>query len=81
MQMPSKAVVEARKARYKKGVRVELVRMDDPYTTLKPGDRGTIDMVDDTGSVFINWDNGSHLAAVYGEDEIRLLSKAEIVKE
>lgn len=81
MQMPSKATVEARKARYKKGLRVELVRMNDPYTKLKPGDRGSVDMVDDTGSVFIDWDSGSHLAAVYGEDEIRLLTKVEVVKE
>lgn len=69
----SKAALEARKARYKKGARVELVSMTDPYTKLKPCDIGTVDFVDDTGTVFIIWDSGSHLGAVYGEDEIRLL--------
>ena len=34
----SKATLEARRARYKKGVRVELISMTDPYTKLKPGD-------------------------------------------
>ena len=69
----SKAALEARRARYKKGARVELVSMADPYTNLKPGNMGTVAFVDDTGTVFIIWDSGSHLGAVYGEDEIRLL--------
>jgi hypothetical protein len=72
----SKAALEARRARYKKGTRVELVAMTDPYTKLKPGDLGTVDFVDDTGTAFIIWDSGSHLGAVYGEDEIRLLPAA-----
>ncbi|MCC7571080.1 DUF4314 domain-containing protein [Candidatus Micrarchaeota archaeon] len=77
----SKASLEARRARYKKGASVELVSMNDPYTKLKPGDTGTVDFVDDTGTVFIIWDSGSHLGVVFGEDEIRLLSKAEVIKE
>jgi hypothetical protein len=77
----SKTALEARRARYKKGTRVELVSMTDPYTKLKPGNTGTVDFVDDTGTVFIIWDSGSHLGVVFGEDEIRLLSKAEVVKE
>ena len=79
----SKAALEARRARYKKGARVELVSMTDPYTKLKPGDIGTVDFVDDTGTVFITWDSGSHLGAVYGEDEVRLQPSAlnDIIKE
>ena len=45
--------------------------MSDPYTKLKPGDRGTVSMVDDTGTIFVNWDCGSGLGVVYGEDHIR----------
>jgi len=78
---PSKAAAEARRARYTQGARIELVLMSDPYTSLKAGDRGTVTFTDDTGTVFADWDNGSTLGAVYGEDEIRLLSKAEVVKE
>ena len=76
----SKAALAARRARYAKGTRVELISMSDPYTNLKPGDQGTVDFVDDTGTVFVTWDNGSSLGAVYGEDEIKLLSKAELIK-
>ncbi len=77
----SKAALEARRVRYPKGARVELVSMSDPYTTLKPSDRGTVSFIDDTGTVFCNWDSGSTLGAVYGADEIRLLGKSEVVKE
>ena len=70
----TKSALEARRAIYKKGIRVELITMTDPYAKLKPGDLGTVDFVDDTGTVFIDWDCGSSLGAVYGEDEIRLIS-------
>jgi len=74
----SKAALEARKARYTKGSRVELVSMNDPYTTLKAGDAGTVEFVDDIGTVFVKWDNGSSLGVVYGEDSIRKLDRAQI---
>jgi hypothetical protein len=79
----SKAALEARRARYPKCARVELVAMSDTYATLKPGDLGTVDFIDDTGTVFIDWDCGSTLGAVYGTDEIRLLSDpvSDTVKE
>lgn len=57
--------------------------MTDPHTHLKPGDLGTVDFVDDTGTVFVNWDSGPTLGTVYGADEIRLLPSplGEKVKE
>jgi len=60
---------------YPPGTRVQLVRMDDPYTKLKPGDRGTVSFIDDTGTVFVDWDSGSGLGVVFGEDEIRKLEE------
>jgi len=71
----TKETLEQRRAEYKKGTRVELISMNDPYTSLKSGDLGTVDFVDDTGSVFVNWDNGSTLGAVYGVDSIKCISK------
>ena len=68
---PSKEIIQVIKNRYSKGQRVELVNMNDPYTTLKPGDKGYVDFVDDYGTVFVNWDNGSKLGVVYGEDAIK----------
>ena len=73
MVFPRKEEVEAVRARYTRGTRVELVSMNDPYSRLKPGDRGTVKSVDDTGTVFVSWDCGSGLGVVYGEDKIRIL--------
>lgn len=70
---PSRETVERLRKQYPAGTHVELVSMNDPYTTLKPGDQGTVRHVDDIGSVFVRWDNGSGLAAAYGEDIIRII--------
>lgn len=56
---------------YKPGTRVMLIRMNDPYTKLRRGDRGTVIYVDDVGTIHVNWDCGSTLGVVYGEDECR----------
>ncbi|MGS0744514.1 DUF4314 domain-containing protein [Syntrophomonas erecta subsp. sporosyntropha] len=72
-RLPSKTTVERLRARFPKGTRVELIKMDDPYTRLRPGDLGTVDFVDDTGTIFCTWDSGSSLGVVYGEDRVRKL--------
>lgn len=72
-KFPSKEIVNCLKEQYPKGCRVKLVRMDDPYSKLKPGDLGTVDFIDDTGTIFCIWDTGSTLGVVYGEDEIKKL--------
>ena len=82
-RFPSKEAVNAPRKRFPIGARVELVRMSDPYTTLKPGDQGSVQSIDDTGTVFCDWDNGSGLGAVYGEDVIKRIPKvsAKVVEE
>ena len=71
--VPNRETVARVRQMYPVGCRVELISMDDPYSKLKPGDRGTVDVVDDTGTVFVRWDNGSGLGIVYGVDRIRKL--------
>ncbi len=56
------------KAKYPAGTRVELISMDDPYSKLKAGDQGTVDFVDDIGTVHVSWDCGSTLGLVSGVD-------------
>jgi Domain of unknown function (DUF4314) len=58
------------------GDRVELVATTDPYTGLRPGDRGTVTSVTDhpEPTIDIQWDNGSSLAILPGAgDQVRLL--------
>ena len=71
-EFSSKETVMALRKQYPRGTRLVLVRMNDPYTKLRPGDLGTLDFVDDAGTQFCRWDNGSTLGVVFGEDEIRL---------
>jgi len=71
MRFPSEETIARLREMYPKGTRVELVSMDDPYTRLKPGDKGRVDFVDDGGTVHISWDSGSHLGVVYGVDQVR----------
>jgi len=46
---------------FKKGDRVTLGRINDPYTRLAPGTKGTVALVDSLGTIHVNWDNGSRL--------------------
>jgi len=70
---PSNTTVELLRQRYPKGCRVELVSMDDPYSRLTPGEKGTVAMVDDIGTIFVDWDSGSCLGVAYGVDQIKRL--------
>lgn len=74
-KFPPKEIVEHIRAQYPKGTRVELIHMDDPYSKLKPGDRGTVTMVDSIGTVFVSWDCGSGLGLAYGEDLFRKIEE------
>ena len=70
----SMAYIRQIRERYPEGTRVELVMMEDPYNTkLKPGDQGTVTYVDALGTVFVDWDNGSSLGLIYGEDVFRII--------
>ena len=70
MRFPSREIVDGVRKEYPVGTRVELVRMDDPQAP-PIGCRGTVTGVDDTGSILMNWDNGSGLNVVYGEDAVK----------
>ncbi|MGI0001773.1 MAG: DUF4314 domain-containing protein, partial [Nitrososphaeraceae archaeon] len=57
------------------GKRIKLIRTNDPYTDLKPGDRGTVVEVtelpyeDTPFKVWVQWDSGSRLAILEGRDD------------
>ena len=67
---PNRKIVAKLREKYPEGCRVELVEMDDKYAP-PIGTKGTVSFVDDTGSVFVNWDTGSGLAVVHGNDKCR----------
>ncbi|WP_399543018.1 DUF4314 domain-containing protein [uncultured Granulicatella sp.] len=72
MKFLSREIVEEIRKRYPKGSRVALVFMDDSQAP-PVGTLGTILGVDDIGSLMVEWDNGSHLNVIYGEDKVRIV--------
>ena len=56
------------KMNFPAGTRVVLGHMNDPYVVMPAGTRGTVETVDDTGTIHVRWDNGHSLGVVYGED-------------
>ena len=67
MELISREIVEFVKEEYPKGTRVKLLKMDDEGAP-PIGTKGTVRGVDSIGSIMVNWDNGSTLSIVYGED-------------
>jgi hypothetical protein len=62
--------LDALRAQYPTGTRVELLQMDDVQAP-PIGTKGTVAGIDDTGSLLVNWDNGSGLNVIYGVDLVR----------
>ena len=73
MRFPTHKQVEEMRAIYPKGTRIELVKMDDVQAP-PVGTKGTVLCVDDTGSIVVTWDNGSHLNVIYDVDRVRKIS-------
>lgn len=44
-----------------KGRRVRLVRCNDTGSRIAPGTLGTVDLVDDLGTLHVSWDDGHKL--------------------
>ena len=74
MRKISKKALQELRVQFPQGARVELIKMDDPYNTkLVPGCQGTVRCVDDVGTIHVEWDCGSRLGVVYGEDICQLI--------
>ncbi len=67
---PRQETIERLRKEYPAGTRVELVEMDDLQAP-PIGTQGTVEGVDDTGSLLMRWDNGSSLNVIYGVDIVK----------
>ena len=73
-----KEELEALREKYPQGCRVELVKMDDPYREMPPGLQGVVTGIDDSGSIHVDWQNGSSLAVIFGEDYAVKIGDGEV---
>ena len=58
----------------KVGDRIELLFINDTWTKLQKGDRGTVFKIEngDERLIWINWDNGEKLALIEGIDKFKI---------
>jgi hypothetical protein len=60
------------------GERVELLFINDTWTKLQKGDKGTVVKIeneDDDDLIWIDWDNGEKLALLKGIDKFKVLKE------
>ena len=62
---------------YVPGSRVILDSMDD-IAAPPAGTLGRVSHVDDLGTIFVDWDNGSRLGVVYGIDDCHLFVEEKV---
>lgn len=56
---------------YHPGDRIQMMDCKDRYAPILPGERGTIDHIDDMGTLHMRWDSGRTLGVCLEEDEVR----------
>ena len=78
MRFPTQAEVQRLRDLYPSGTRIELISMDDQYTTLSAGALGTVDGVDGAGQIMMTWDSGSSLSLIPGVDSFMIIQDGGI---
>lgn len=72
MEMIKREVLERLRKTYLVGAKVELLKMND-IQSQPVGTKGIVNHVDDIGTIHVDWENGSSLGVVYGEDICRVI--------
>ena len=72
---------ERLKEEYPPGTRILLLHMGDDPRPVEDNVRGTVEFVDDMGTIHCGFDNGRSLGIVPGEDRFRKLTDAELADE
>lgn len=69
--------VERLRKQYPPGTKIQCIQMDAPYHTVAPGSIGTVDHVDDVGTINMSWENESSLGLIPGEDRFKIIKKSK----
>lgn len=67
--------IEMMKSRYPEGTRICLDSMENDPNPIPPGTKGTVEFVDDMGTVFCKFDNGRSLGMITGEDSFHKIQE------
>ena len=74
-------LAERHRKNYPPGTRIQLLHMNDPYSPVEPGTRGTVELIDSMAQIHMKWDNGRALPLNSDEDSFRTLTAEELQEE
>lgn len=73
--MYNRKKIDMIKKRYPEGTRICLDSMENDPNPIPPGTKGTVQFVDDCGSVFCKFDNGRSFGMIPGEDSFHKIQE------
>lgn len=73
--------IEYLRKMYPEGTRIKINEMNDPYHPVPSGTLGTVNRVDDAGTIHMTWDNGQSLGLIDGEDDFTVVHRPEYKEE
>ena len=73
--------IEYLRKMYPEGTRIKINEMNDSYHPVPSGTLGTVDRVDDAGTIHMTWDNGQSLGLIDGEDDFTVVHRPEYKEE
>lgn len=71
-------LAERHRETYPPGTRIMLLHMNDPYSPVESGTRGTVELIDSMAQIHMKWDNGRTLPLNSDEDSFRILTAEEL---
>ena len=77
---PGRDTVERLRKQYPTGCRVVLDSMEDMFAP-PPGTQGTVQFVDDAGTIWVAWDTRCGLGVAFGADKCHKISTEEEAKQ
>lgn len=79
--MYNKNKVELFRQRYPEGTRICVDSMENDPNPIPSGTKGTVEFVDDMGTVFCKFDNGRSFGVIPGEDRFHIIQPEENLSE
>lgn len=73
--MNTRTQVDKIKAKYPSGTRIELISMVNEENPVESGTKGTVESVDDIGTIHMIWDNGRGLGLVPNCDKFKIIKE------
>ena len=78
MEFMKQDEVERLRRQYPPGTKIKCIHMNDDCHPVPDGALGTVQFVDDAGTIHVGWDNGSSLGLVPDEDQFTKEKKKEM---